>query len=75
MAVLAYNHNQAVASTTWVVAHNLGTTNVAVDAIMLNGVDLEKVMPLSVVVTDANTLTITFSAAQEGRVRVVGGGD
>lgn len=57
----------------WTITHNLGTVNVAVDAIILNGAALEKVMPLSIVVIDTNTIKITFSAPQSGVARIVAG--
>lgn len=75
MANLAtHNHTQSSTATTWTITHNLGTKDVAVDVVILNGGNLEKVIPLSIVTTDSNTVTVTFSAAQEGRARVVGGG-
>lgn len=76
MAALGeYNHTESIAATVWTVAHGLGTVNVTVDVIMLNGADLEKVMPLSIVVVDINTVKITFSSAQSGNARIVGGGE
>lgn len=58
---------------TWTVTHNLGTLNVAVDAMILNGIDVEKVMPLSIVAKDLNTVKITFSSPQTGYARIVAG--
>jgi hypothetical protein len=57
----------------WTVTHNLGTLNVAVDAIILNGGSLKKVMPFSIVVIDTNTVKITFSSPQSGFARIVAG--
>lgn len=67
------NHVEAVASTTWTITHNFGENIVAVDSIVLNGGDLEKVNPASITHTSDNVLTITFSVAQEGRARLIAG--
>lgn len=77
MAVLGgFNFsNSGVPATTWTITHNLGTTDVSVDAIILNGGNLEKSVPLTQVATSINVVTLTWSAAQEGKARVVGGGD
>lgn len=76
MADLAgYNHNQSVASATWTIMHGLGTKDVAVDAMIDVSGDLTKAIPLTQVTTDNNNVTITWSVAQSGRARVVGGGD
>lgn len=58
------------AATSWVVQHNLGTTAPVVD-VFSGGSPDEKLMPASVVATDANTVTITWSVATAGRVYVV----
>ena len=51
----AYNHDQASGSSAWVVSHNLNTDAVAVDVFIDFGGNLEKILPLSVDVTDNNT--------------------
>lgn len=66
-----YNHLQSVGATSWVITHNLGATTVATDAFIDVSGNLTKVLPLNVVHTDDNTLTVTFSANQVGRVRIV----
>ena len=71
----AYNHDQASGSSAWVVSHNLNTDAVAVDVFIDFGGNLEKILPLSVDVTDNNTLTINFSSAQTGEARVIGNPD
>lgn len=73
----AFNHNQSSASTTWTITHGLDTTDVAVDAFIYQGSpqQLEKAIPLTQVTTSSNVVTLTWSAAQSGRARVVGGGD
>jgi len=71
----SFNHEQSAAMTTWTVTHSLGTQDVAVDAVVDNGGSLEKAIPLTQVATSANVVTLTWSAAQSGWARVVGGGD
>ena len=72
-----YNHNQASANVTWTITHSLGTQDVAVDAFINAGspITLQKAIPLTQVATSPNVVTLTWSAAQSGRARVVGGGD
>jgi len=73
----AYDHNQSSASATWTITHSLNTQDVAVDAFIDAGspLQLEKAIPLTQVATSVNVVTLTWSAAQSGRARVVGGGD
>lgn len=73
----AYNHTQVSASTTWTITHSLGTQDVAVDVMIYSGSpeQLEKALPLTQVATSVNVATITWSTAQSGFARVVGGGD
>lgn len=63
----AFHHTQAVAATSWVITHGLGTSTPCVDA-YVGGV---KIMPLSVVATSASVVTLTFAAAQSGSAVVV----
>lgn len=73
----AFNHTQGAANTTWTITHGLGTQDVAVDAMIYQGSpqSLEKALPLTQVATSSNVVTITWSSAQSGIARVVGGGD
>jgi len=64
------HHIQSVASTTWVIVHNLNTVAPVVDCWVDNGGDQEKIIPVTVAGTDANTCTITFSAARTGEAAV-----
>jgi hypothetical protein len=57
-------------SLVWVVTHNLGTSAPVTDCFTGGSPD-EKIMPVSVVATDNNTVTITWSSARAGRVYVV----
>ena len=72
-----YNFTQASPSATWTITHGLDTQDVAVDAFVYAGSpqQLEKAIPLTQVATSVNVVTLTWSAAQSGRARVVGGGD
>jgi len=67
--------NTGAPSATWTITHSLGTKDVSVDAIILSGGNLEKAIPLTQTATSDSVVTITWSVAQEGKARVVGGGD
>ena len=73
----AYDHDQSSPSTTWTITHNLGTTEVAMDVYIDVGspADRTKAQPDTQVVVDANTVKVTWSLAQSGGARVIGGGD
>ncbi len=66
----AYSETISVGSTSWVIQHNLGTSTPVVD-VYSGGSPDEKILPATVVATDANTVTITWSSATTGRVYVV----
>ena len=69
--ILTYAYAETFSSaTTWVVKHRLNTSAPVVDCFSGGSPD-EKIMPASVVATDANTVTITWSVARAGRVYVV----
>ena len=63
----AYSETFA-SDTSWVVQHGLGIDSPVVD--VYNNSDT-RVMPDSVIVDNANQLTINWSSATEGRVYVV----
>ncbi|MGC8807881.1 MAG: hypothetical protein ACP5QB_10135 [Thiomonas sp.] len=68
------NYSQSFTSQTSVsLTHNAGTTNVLVACYDANN---REIIPQSVTVTDANTVTVTFGSAQSGRcvVNSSGGG-
>lgn len=69
--MLEYNHVQSSSSATWTITHNLNSTSVVTDAFINFNGNLEKILPLNVVITSVNTLTVTFSSAQTGRCRIV----
>jgi len=70
-----YRHDQASASDTWVIAHNLGHNGgqgiPVVDTYVNSGGDLQKILPLSVDMTDENTVTITFTEPYDGYAVIV----
>ena len=68
-----YTHTQAVPATIWTIVHNFGTDAVVTDAVLNDGGNHIKILPENVVMTDNNTLTVTFSTNQIGTVRVVSG--
>ena len=69
----AYNHVQSVASTSWAITHNLNVAETVFDVIIDTGGSVfQKALPLSAIHTNNNTLTLTFSAAQSGRARIIG---
>lgn len=67
-----HNHTQTVSSSSWTITHGLNSSTVAVDVMIDDGGNLEKIIPANIVHTDDNNLTVTFSSAQTGRARVVG---
>ena len=76
--VEAYDFVQSSPLITWIINHSLNTVAVAVDAFVSIGgspEEFEKAMPDTQVATNTNTVTITWSSAQSGVARVVGGGD
>jgi hypothetical protein len=62
----AYTHYQNSAATSWVITHNLGY-NPIVRVFIGN----QEVQPLTIVHNSTNQVTITFSSAQVGYVRLI----
>ena len=71
MAAASYNFSQSISASTWIIPHNLNSLNVVVDVYINNGGNIEKIIPSNFQVTDANTLTVTFTSAQTGYARIV----
>lgn len=67
----SYHHTQSTASATWGVDHMLGTTSPVVDCWIDVSGSKTKLLPLSVDVTDENTVVITFTSATAGEALVV----
>lgn len=66
-----YTHTQSTPATEWVIEHNLNkevVSDVFFD-VNNNGI-LEKILPLTVEKVDLNTLKVTFTANQVGKVKV-----
>lgn len=57
------------ASDTWVVNHDYGYYPVTEVVILING-GYEKILPADLVMNSENQLTVTFTSAQEGYVRL-----
>ena len=66
----AFTHTQAVASTSWVITHNFGRPPV-VEVFVNHGGQVKKMMPLNIIHTNSNTLTVTFSVARTGGARLI----
>jgi hypothetical protein len=64
----AFVFTQASASTSWSVTHNLNTTTPVVQVYDGSG---NMIIPSSVVIVDADDLTITFSVAQSGKAIII----
>lgn len=69
---ISFVHTQSVASNTWVIAHNLNTLNVTYSFKILIDTVLTPVMPNALVITDANTITVTFGASYTGSATIIG---
>lgn len=76
-AASAYKHLQTAPATTWTIPHNLCQgTNLqgipVVDVIVDDGLGgLTKIMPSSVTIIDANTVSLEFTSARSGYAVVI----
>lgn len=60
-------------ATSWVVSHGLSNDTPLVDVMPSGfGGEREKALPLTIEITDSNTVTVTWTSAQAGTVRVIG---
>ena len=66
----SYTHEQASASTTWTIVHNLGTNAPSYHCYIDVGGTPTQIIPNSATVTDENTLVLTFTTARAGTARV-----
>lgn len=64
-----FEFTQSTAADTWVIVHNLNCYP-TVDVYIDYNSEVQKVVPRSVVYTDANTCTVSFAAAQTGKATV-----
>ena len=68
-----YNEEITGASNPWNINHNLNNDTPLVDAMLDSfGGEQEKAMPVSIVIVDADNITINWSGNQTGNVRVIG---
>lgn len=67
----SFHYDQTVAAASWVITHNLNTNAPVIDIWVLVGADLTKILPQNVVVTDVNTVTLTFTVDYTGHAVVV----
>ncbi len=65
-----YSEEVSTPSASWVITHNLGTETPVVDVWFDDTGTWKRLLPLSVVATSANVVTITFTAATAGKVMV-----
>ncbi len=65
----SYQEEITVAATSWVISHNLNTDTPCVD-VWVDDSGWKKIQPLTVVATDSDTVTITFTSATAGKVIV-----
>ena len=66
-----FSHTQSTAATSWVINHGLlDGSKVAVEVFIEVAGVLEKALPKTVAMT-ADTVTVTFSAAQKGEAYVI----
>lgn len=70
---LAYTHTQGSASSTWTITHNLNSVNVQVQ-VFDNSSPAEEIQYDTLTITDANTVTITFTTSVEGKATVFAAG-
>jgi hypothetical protein len=59
------------AATSWVVTHSLNTTNVSIQVFDAQGTP-NMLFPDSIIITDANTVTIGFNVSQAGQAIILG---
>lgn len=66
-----FEHTQSTPATTWTITHNMGGPVISDVMTTINGT-VVKVLPESVVHTDDNTLTVSFTTAIAGKARLIG---
>lgn len=63
---MTHKHDQAIASATWIIQHNLGVKAPIVDIWTTVGGNLVKIMPKKVEFVNLNTCRVLFNSAQTG---------
>lgn len=66
-----YIHNQAVASATWTIDHNLDLTSLMIETFMSDS-NATPILPLKITKTTPNQVVVIFSTARAGSARVLG---
>lgn len=69
-----YTHTQTEPATVWTITHNLGGNGSSVpivDVLVPYGDALQKVLPLSIIPIDENTVEVSFSIARVGKAVIV----
>lgn len=67
----SYTHTESNISTLWTITHNLGTTSPCVDVFVDDGFGKTvKLIAQTVTAVDANTVTLAFTAGQQGYAKV-----
>lgn len=67
LATSTYKHTQASANTTWIISHNLNSTDILFEIYIDTGGSVYKpILPSDFSFTDTNTITLTFSSVQSG---------
>jgi hypothetical protein len=72
MAISAYNHIQSDPSNSWTITHNLNTTAVNLDVVILDDNLNKKILPGNIITQDNNTIIVTFTTEHTGSARVIG---
>ena len=68
----SYNYYQPTLSNTWVISHNLNSTFLAIDTMMLSGNSVYvKFEPAQVQIIDSNNISVSFNTPLSGRARIV----
>lgn len=60
-----YQHTQAAASASWVIAHNLGLYP-SIDVYINYQGGVQKILPMAITFDTVNQCTVTFSSARTG---------
>lgn len=69
--MVSFDFVQASPATTWTISHGLNNANPNIDCMVTYLGVFQKVIPLTVVANDANTVTVTFDFAFAGTARVI----
>lgn len=68
----SYNFYQPTSSSVWNIKHELNSTHIAIDVMILTGGNVyEKVQAADVSIVDKNNVTVTFNSPTPGRARIV----